>query len=195
MKASTIILLIFFFLNLQLTGCETMGWTEKGAITGGAAGALIGALIGKGRGAVIGAITGVVVGAVAGHYYDRQVMERTQAVKKYNYEGREEKLEIEDSTIRPEAAMPESTVEAMVLYSVLTPDATQNIKITEIRTLANGKGMLELAKREVDRSQGSHLSTMKFTVPRDIAKGDYTLITTITDGMRTRTAKSQLKVM
>lgn len=195
MRRLVIVLIVCSFLSLQLSGCETMGWTEKGAITGAAGGAIIGAILGEWKGAAMGALSGAVIGAVIGHYYDRQVMARAEAVNKYNYGGREENLEIEDSTIKPQRAIPESTVEATVLYLILTPDETKNVKITEIRTFVNGNVRLELSRREVVRSQGSHLSTMKFTLPRDLAKGDYTLITTISDGKQTKTAKSPLKVI
>lgn len=195
MKKLIIMFLVLLYLCLQLTGCETMGWTEKGAIIGAAGGAIIGGIIGKGKGAAIGALSGAIVGAVAGHYYDRQVMTRAEAVKKYNYKGIEEKIEIEDSTIRPEEAKPDSTVEAMVLYSILLPDTNKDIKITEIRTLINGKDTIELSRREIMRAQGSHLSTMRFIIPKDIGLGEYTLVTSISDGKQTKTVKNYFKII
>ena len=195
MKKLVIIFLIFSFLSLQLTGCETMGWTEKGAITGAAGGAIIGAILGKGKGAAIGALAGAVVGAVVGHYYDRQVMARAEATKKYNYTGREEKLEINDSAVRPLEVAQGTSAEATTLYTVLRPDERQGVRITEIRTIVNGKERLELAQRDVVRSQGSHLSTMKFTIPKDIDKGDYNLITTISDGRQTTSSTAPMRIV
>lgn len=195
MKRLFIIFLIFSLLSLQLIGCETMGWTEKGAIIGAAGGAVIGALIGKGRGAAIGALAGAVVGAVAGHYYDRQVMTRTQAAQKYNYTAREEKLEINDSAVRPLEVVQGASAEASTLYTVLRPDERESVGITEIRTIVNGKERLELARRDVVRSQGSHLSTMKFTIPKDIDKGDYNLITTISDGRQTTSSSASMRIV
>jgi len=195
MKKLVIIFLIFSFLSLQLTGCETMGWTEKGAIAGGAAGTLIGAIIGGGRGAAIGALAGVVVGAVAGHYYDRQVMAREDAARKYRYTGREEKLEIDDSAVRPIEVAQGTPAEASALYTVLAPNPNQTVRITEIRTIVNGKERLELSRRDVVRGQGSHLSTMKFKIPEDMNKGDYSLITTISDGKQTRSSSAPVKIV
>jgi len=197
MKKFIILLIIFSFLGLLLTGCATMTETERGAVGGAAVGGLIGALVAKDKllGAAVGAFAGAIAGAVIGNYYDKQVASRAEAANRYEYRAREEKLEIEDSTVRPQDVTSGATVDASVQYTILTPDERQNIKITEIRTLVNGRERIELARREVVRTQGSHLSTMKFTMPKDIDKGDYTLITSVSDGTRTRTAKNAMRIV
>ncbi|MDI6891234.1 MAG: glycine zipper domain-containing protein [Thermodesulfovibrionales bacterium] len=195
MKRLVVIFLILSFLGLQLIGCATMTGTEKGAAVGAVAGGVLGAILGDTKGAIIGTFAGAIVGAVIGNYYDKQIASRVEAAKRYEYKAREEKLEIEDSLIVPKDVAPGSTVECHVQYTVLAPAETQKIKITETRILANGNERLELAKRDVLRAQGTHLSTMKFTMPKDIALGNYTLITTITDGKQTRTTKNTLKVV
>jgi hypothetical protein len=195
MKRLVIVLVIFSFLGLQLIGCASMSGTEKGAVGGAAAGGIIGAIFGDTKGAIIGALAGAIVGAVIGNYYDKQTASRAEAAKKYEYTNREEKLEIEKVDLNPQDITPGSTVETSVLYTVLNPDAGQNIKISETRTLVNENERLELSKREVIRPQGTYLSTMKFTMPKDIEKGDYTLITTVSNGKQTKTAKSIMKVV
>ena len=194
MKKIIIVFVIVSFLGLQLIGCASMSGTEKGAVGGAAAGGIIGAILGDTKGAVIGALAGAIIGAVIGNYYDKQTASRAEAAKKYEYTNKEEKLEIENADLKPQDIAPGSTVESTVLYTVLTPDPGQNIKITESRTLVNGNERLELAKREVVKPQGTHLSTMKFTMPKDIEKGDYTLITTISDGKQTKTVKSTMRI-
>lgn len=195
MKKFIVVLMIFSFSGLQLVGCATMSQTGKGAVTGAVAGGILGAILGDTEGAIVGALAGAIVGAVIGNYYDKQLASRAEAAKKYGYVAKEGKLEIEDSLVAPQNIAPGSKVETHVRYTALAPTEAQNIKITEIRTLSNGKKMIELARREVVRTQGTHLSTMRFTMPQDIAKGDYTLITTISDGKRTRTVKNPLRVM
>jgi len=195
MKKIIIVFVIVSFLGLQLMGCASMSGTEKGAVGGAAAGGIIGAILGDTKGAVIGALAGAIIGAVIGNYYDKQTASRAEAAKKYEYTNKEEKLEIENADLKPQDIAPGSTVESTVLYTVLTPDPGQNIKITESRTLVNGNERLELAKREVVKPQGTHLSTMKFTMPKDIEKGDYTLITTISDGKQTKTVKSTMRIV
>lgn len=195
MKKLFIIFIIVSFLGLQLISCASMSQTEKGAAMGAVAGGIVGAILGDTKGAIAGAFAGAIIGAVIGNYYDKQIASRAEAAKKYEYKAKEEKLEIEDSNIMPQNVTSGSTVEAHVKYTVLAPTETQQIKITETRSLVNGKERLDLAKREVIRTQGTHISTMKFTMPQDIEKGDYTLITTISDGKQTKTSKSLLKVV
>lgn len=195
MKRLIIIFLILSFLGLQLIGCATMTETEKGAAVGAVAGGVLGAILGDTKGAVIGTLAGAIVGTVIGNYYDKKIASRAEAAQKYKYRAKEEKLEIEDSLVVPQNVAPGSTVEAHVQYTVLAPTEIQQIKVTETRILANGNERMELAKRDVLRAQGTHISTMKFTMPRDITVGDYTLITTISDGKQMKTAKSPLKVV
>jgi hypothetical protein len=195
MKKIIIVFMICSLLCLQLLGCASMSQTGKGAVTGAAAGGILGAILGDTKGAVFGALAGAIVGTVIGNYYDKQSATRAEAAQKYAYKNSEEKLEIENATVTPQDMTPGAQVEATVLYSVLTPDANQNVKITETRTILNGNDNLELSKREVVRPQGTHLSTMKFTMPKDIEKGAYTLITTVSDGKQIRTAKTLIKVI
>ena len=195
MKKFIGMLVLVSFLGFQLTGCATMSGTEKGATAGAVAGGILGAILGDTKGAIIGTLAGAIVGGVIGNYYDKQVASRAEAAKKYEYSAKEKKLEIENSLITPKDVSPGTTVESSVQYTVLDPVETQNIKIIETRTLATGKEMIELSKRDVMRAQGTHLSTMKFTMPKDIDKGEYTLITTITDGEQTKSSKSPMKII
>jgi len=195
MKRIIAIFIIFSFLSFQLMGCVTMTETGKGAAVGAVAGGIAGAILGDTKGAIVGAFAGAIVGAVIGNYYDKQIASRVEAAQKYKYKAKEEKLEIEDSLIVPRDVTPGSTVEAHVQYTLLAPTEAQQLKVTETRILANGNERLELAKRGVLRAQGTHISTMRFTIPKDIEKGDYTLITIVSDGKQTRTAKSPFKVM
>lgn len=195
MKRMVAVFIIFSFLGLQLTGCATMSETEKGATVGAVAGGILGAILGDTKGAIAGAFAGAIVGAVIGNYYDRQVASRAEAARKYEYVAREEKIEIEDVVIQPQNVSPGSTVDAHVQYTILLPTEAQQVRITEARILVNGRERIELARREVVRQQGTYLSTMKFTMPKDIAKGDYNLITTISDGTRSKTAKSAMRIV
>ncbi len=195
MKKFFLILVIVSFVSLQLAGCATMSETEKGAATGAVAGGVLGAILGDTRGAIIGTFAGAIVGAVVGNYYDKKLASRAEAVNEYDYAATVEKLAIEDSFVKPQQLTPGSEVEAQVQYTVLSPISTQTIKITETRALSDGKEMRELARREIVRAQGTHISTMKFTIPKDVDKGDYILITTISDGKQTKTTRNALKIV
>lgn len=196
MKKTIVVFIIISFLSFQCVGCATLSGTEKGAAGGAVAGGVLGAIFGGTKGAIIGGVVGVIVGGVVGNYYDKQVASRDEATKKYENSTKEKKIEIEDSFITPkDGVLPGTMVESNVQYTVLDPVEAKNIQIVETRTLTNGKDMIELAKREVIRSQGTHISTLKFTMPEDIDKGDYTLITTISDGDQTKTSKSPVKII
>jgi hypothetical protein len=129
------------------------------------------------------------------HYYYETVMGRDEAAKKYDYKGVEEKLEIDRSVVVPQDVALGKTAKAEVIYTVLMPNERQKVRITEIRTLVHGNETIELARREVERAQGSHQSTMEFTVPEGIPKGDYTLITTITDSKQTKFSNAPMKII
>lgn len=181
-----------------LSGCASMSGTEKGALIGAGVGAGVGALVGDTKGAIIGAVAGAVIGAVVGNYYDNQVATREEALSKHRTNRVNTlSIDIDSSSVNPQTVMANSTLDAQVQYTILAPSDVSQITVVETRALVKGNERMELAKREVVRTQGTHLSTMRFTMPRDIEKGEYTLITTISDkeGRQIRTVKNSLKVI
>jgi hypothetical protein len=70
----------------------------------------------------------------------------------------------------------------------------EQINLKETRTLIGPQETIQLAEREVVRDQGSHTSTLKFTIPKDFPKGDYTLVTTISDGNHSQSARNPLRI-
>lgn len=61
--------------------------------------------------------------------------------------------------------------------------------------LLGGQDSVDLGRRESVRPQGTHTSTAKVSMPKDLPKGNYTLVTTISDGKMTKTAKSPFAVV
>ena len=197
MKKFVVVVMIFSFLSLNLMGCATPH-AGKGAAIGAVAGGILGAAVedtGDIEGAIIGTFAGAIVGAVIGSHYDKQLASRAEAAKRYGYIAKEGKLVIEDSLISPQHIAPGSNVEICVQYTVLAPIKAQNIKVTEIKTISDGIGIIELSRREVVRAQGTHLSTISFTMPEDIERGDHILTTTISAGKHTKTIKDVLTVI
>jgi len=172
-----------------------MGTTGQGAAVGAVAGGVLGAITGNGKSAAIGAAVGAVAGAVIGHYIDEQNATRVDAAKKYSYDARSNKLELERTTLSPDRVTPGGTVDAAVQYTALAPDTSQQVKVTETRSLVGGKDSVDLGQREVLRPQGTHTSSVKMTLPKDLPKGAYTLVTTISDGSITRVARSGFTVV
>lgn len=184
--------------TLNLSACATQqdgstSHTGQGAVAGAVVGGILGALVGgDSRGAIAGALAGAAVGAVIGNYQDRQVASRAEAAKRYAVDN-SPRLEVDSSENKPHRASPGTSVESQVGYTVLAPGA-QDVTVTESRTLVRGQESFPLSKREVTRAQGSHVSTLKFTLPRDLAAGDYTLVTTVTSGALKRTVQAPLSI-
>lgn len=184
---------------VQLPGCATKddgsaSRTGQGAMTGALVGGLLGALAGGDRKSVLaGAVAGAAVGAIIGNYQDRQIASRAEAAQRYAL-SQQPRLEVESSTNRPDRVSPGTAVESQVGYTVLAPGSMADVKVTESRTLVRGSESFPLSSREVVRPQGTHLSTLKFTLPKDLAAGDYTLVTTVTSGPLSRTVQSPLSV-
>lgn len=194
MKKTVTLLMIVVMMCVFTAGCASLSGTENGALIGAGTGSAIGAIFGKGTGAVIGGLSGAVLGAVIGNYYDKQVASREQAAKKYQYKAKEDKLEIEKTTNTPEVVSPGSKFESNVQYTVLLPDAATQANVVEMRFIDSGKDRFKLSERNVARTQGTHLSTARVTLPKDLPSGDYNLITVISGGTQQKTVKTPFTV-
>ena len=138
---------------------------------------------------------GLLVGAAIGNYKDRQDATRTEAAMKYRYDDRGNKLVVEGAAVAPQAVSRGGTFESSVQYTTLSPNNQDQVKLTEVRTLVGDQETVDLGTREVVRPQGTHTSTAKVSLPKDLPKGNYTLVTTISDGKDTKTAKTPFAVV
>ncbi len=196
MKKFVIILIIFSFLGFQINGCAFFSQTENREAVGAASGGILGfAIGGNALGVIIGALSGTLVAPAIGYFYDKKIAPRKKAAEKYKLRDGEEKLVIEKSSIVPQNVASGSAVETSIQYTVLAPIDVQQIRITETKMLTNhNEGVIEITKREVLKTQGTHISKFKFTVPKKLSKGDYTLITIISNGKQTRSAMSPIRI-
>jgi uncharacterized protein YcfJ len=189
------------FLALQLAGCahtQEMSETEKGAWTGVIIGGVVGGVLSnnKGKGVVIGAATGAIIGGIVGHYRDKQIASRDEVIKRRgDSQAPGDLIEVEGGSIHPESVTAGATVESSVHYTALASTEGQQIKLKETRTLEGSNGAVQLADREVTRVQGSHTSSIKFTMPNDFPKGSYTIVTTLSDGKQTKSVRNPLQVV
>ena len=197
MKRTLAVILAVSIAGGQIAGCANMSKTQQGAGVGAAAGGAIGAAVAKNSwaGLAIGAAIGALAGGLIGNYMDKQDATRAEAAKKYNYDQKTDKLEVESATVAPQTVTPGGTIDSTVQYTTLAPSNAQQVKLTEARALVSGSESVDLGRREVSRAQGTYTSTAKVTVPKDLPKGNYTLVTTISDGKNTKTAKSQFAVV
>lgn len=184
---------------LALTGCANApegagSRTGQGAMVGAVVGGLLGAAVGGDRRSVVtGALAGAAVGAIVGHHQDRQIASREEAARRHAL-AHQPVLAIDGQRLSPQSAAPGAAVESQIGYTVIAPGHGQDMKVSESRTLVRGQDSFPLSRRELSRPQGSHQSTLRFTLPRDLPRGDYQLVTTITSGSLTRTVQSPLTV-
>ncbi|MBL0354212.1 MAG: YMGG-like glycine zipper-containing protein [Candidatus Dechloromonas phosphoritropha] len=199
MKKVIASILVVSITTMQLGGCANTGatQTQQGAAIGAVSGAALGAAVSKnkGKGALIGALIGLLVGAAIGNYRDQQDATRAEAAMKYRYDDRGNKLVVESAAVAPQAVSRGGTFESTVQYTTLSPNIEEQVKLTEVRTLVSAQETIDLGRREVVRPQGTHTSTAKVSLPKDLPKGNYTLVTTISDGKNTKTAKTPFAVV
>lgn len=134
------------------------------------------------------------IGNIVGRQFDSQSNTRAEAARIHNYTARDDFLEIDRSSLTPETALRGTTIESVVQYTVLTPNETKQVKVSETRALLHDDESFQLSKREVLHNQGTQVSTLKFTVPKDLTKGSYTLVTVLSAGKITRTVRNLLKI-
>lgn len=197
MKPSTTLALACAAATL-VGGCATRpdgdpSRTTQGAVAGAVIGGLIGAATGNRNAIATGVLAGAALGAVIGNYQDRQIASREEASRRYALAS-QPRLEVESNVNNPRQVGPGAPVESQVGYTVLAPGHAQNIKVTESRVLVRANERFPLSTREVLRAQGTHLSTLKFTLPRDLPAGNYTLVTTISGATLTRSVEAPLAV-
>lgn len=195
MKKTITLFLIVTLFSFTLSGCETMKGTGTGAAIGAGTGAAFGAIFGKGKGALIGAAAGALLGAIVGNYYDRQVASRAKTVSKYNLATNDDKFQIENSSTTPQEITPGSQFKTNVQYALILPNPSLKPKVTESRFIAMGNEMMKISERIVVVNQGTNESTASITMPQNMEKGDYELITVISDGNRKITVKDPLRVV
>lgn len=149
------------------------------------------------------------IGNDVGEWFDnlRQVMvgpstetssaTRDQAVKKYGYsEAQGRRLEVDYASNTPPSVAPGSTLESSVTYTILAPENVKTVGLTETRTVIVEGDAIQLGQtRQWESLQGTHTSAVTLTIPKNMPKGEYKLIITISDGRITKTARTTFLVM
>jgi hypothetical protein len=110
-------------------------------------------------------------------------------------EDRRVQLFIENSSVISHNVQHGSIAEANVQYTLLGPVDMDQIRITETRILHTTAKKFELDRREINRAQGTYVSSIKFTVPENTPKGYCILFTTISDGTNAKTTRSVMNII
>jgi outer membrane biosynthesis protein TonB len=124
---------------------------------------------------------------------ERKDLERKAEKKKL--EEKRVKLIIENSSVATHTVETGSTVKAAIQYTLLAPDGTDNIRITETRKLRTANSTVELDSRDIIRTQGTYRSSIQFRMPEDIPRGYCILYTTVSDGKQVKTAQSVMNIL
>lgn len=110
---------------------------------------------------------------------EEQTDPREEAYRKYGPEGLKEGLIVEKLIITPEVVKPGDRVKQELQFALLAPDKEKRFNISETIILSSSKNTIELIRREMEKEQGIHLSTIEFTIPEDLDPGEYKLTTVL----------------
>ena len=122
---------------------------------------------------------------------------RDDAVRKYAYTTAQgTRIEVESATNTPHSVAPGETLESSVRYTVIGPEKIRSVSLTATRTVIIDDEAIQLGKpRRWESPQGTHTAVVKITIPKNMPKGDYKLIITISDNRVTKTARTIFSVI
>jgi len=128
---------------------------------------------------------------------EKKAAEEREAEKKAEKRLRDKrvKLIIEDSSLASHTVVTGSVVKAVVRYTVLAPEGTEKVTLTETRRLWTAYTVIEIDTRDVVRESGTYQSTIQFKLPEDLPRGYCVLYTTVSDGRQIKTARSVMNVL
>lgn len=108
----------------------------------------------------------------------RQLGPRDAAILRYGYKGIEENIIIESPIISPSEVSPGSTIRQEVRYGLLSENSGDRLVVKEVVAILINNEPLELLNQQAEKEQGVHLSIVQITLPKDLAQGQYKLVTT-----------------
>lgn len=189
MRVMTILMVLVLVLTFGLSGCETIQENPKTAVGAGAgvaAGALLGGLIGRNTtGVVVGGLLGGLAGGAIGQYLDRQDRTRAQAAAATGYVPAQGNLvRVEQVQVTPNPASVGGTINLLVTYTVLIPQADRAVAVRETREVRHDGTLVANPTTEFQRHGGTFTSAMPVTLPPTAGRGLYEVTTTVTAGDR-----------
>jgi hypothetical protein len=104
---------------------------------------------------------------------------RDEAVRTYRYPGLRDELIVEPPKLSPATLNPGGKITREIKVTVLSPEKNKRFNVTETTTLSGSGLSIVLSRQESERLQGSHISTIHVTLPKDLPPGPYTLFITV----------------
>lgn len=121
---------------------------------------------------------------------------RDEAAKRVKYIGKEDVIVLDAPKITPSSAAPGGRVVQELRYTLLSPQRGRIIAIQETVVISDGQGLLVplVKNKKLNKEQGTHLSVLRFVLPKDIPPGEYRLQTTITAGQQKTSTSATFQV-
>ncbi|WP_028895467.1 hypothetical protein [Syntrophorhabdus aromaticivorans] len=104
---------------------------------------------------------------------------RDEAIRRYNYRGLQDQMFAEQPKVFPSAASPEDEITQELTFALLAPRPEKTFKVLEVVSLSGSNILIELSRKDTSKMQGIHVSTVKFMVPRDLPRGNYRIVTSV----------------
>jgi methionine-rich copper-binding protein CopC len=64
-------------------------------------------------------------------------------------------------------------------FTLLAPQKETTFKVVEIVTMSGEGILMELSRKDSEKPQGTHTSSVQIVIPENLPRGSYTLTTTI----------------
>ncbi|HEY5996431.1 MAG TPA: hypothetical protein VIU29_05380 [Candidatus Deferrimicrobiaceae bacterium] len=126
------------------------------------------------RGPLTGILDGALAGGLVGRYADEETKDFARTVRDYGYTPAQGALIAFDSVrANPVIVAAGDVVNVNAEYSVLLPAAGQVVAVTETREFFKDGAPAGAVSIEIERTGGSYLTTIPFTVPGAAAAGNY----------------------
>ncbi|MBF0338891.1 MAG: hypothetical protein HQL05_13805 [Nitrospirae bacterium] len=125
---------------------------------------------------------------------EKQGNTREYAIQRYDYKGNRDEIYTDPQILSPAVARLGDTINYKLQYALLASQENKLFVVSEIVILYSSKETIELVKREAEKPQGMHVSTLQFTIPKDLDPGKYKIISTLSSGSLKKTVESELVV-
>lgn len=122
--------------------------------------------------------------------------DRDEAIKKFNYSGKETELIMDSLSINPYTVHPGDQLRQELRYAILSPESGRSFQIVEkvMLTGKNGK-KIDLLTNVTEKNQGVHSLDFRIIIPMDIESGEYQIVNTLSTATLSRTAKGYFSVV
>lgn len=171
--------------TLLLAGCAPLEQqvsehpgTAIGATAGAVGGAVLGGLLFKSTtGAVVGGLVGALAGGLIGNATEAKKQNEEATNQEYGYKARQGiVIRIEEVEVEPAQIRPGGRVNLSVQYALMTPQANQEVTITERWAITHNGQEVGEPVHTVQHPGGTWAGSLPLTLPRSAEPGTYRVV-------------------